>query len=300
MTQQDETGQGAATQQPAAPSPYLYGGDAMPQAYPAPPQPGTPSYGTPPAYRPGLRAGGLAQQPFGRPASVQPGYGQPGYGQPGYGQPGYGQPGYRQTGGRPGRLLQARRDPALAAPWERLVASVLDWLIIFVASVLAFWSPLARLFRELQAISTNHPDPYSPAAQAAFDSIFRDPSNQHTLLYWFLCIFGIALAYYWIQHAAWGATIGKRALGVQVVRASDRSSIGVRQAGIRAVVFLIGPAAFLLLGGPLEIAGGVLWVADTGLSLLDPQAQCLHDKLAGTIVIRQRWLAKQAREDRPW
>ncbi len=213
----------------------------------------------------------------------------------------------RQPGSRLGRPEQAQRDPAIAAPWERLVASALDWLIIFVVSVLALWSPLTRLFREVQAISASHPDTSSPAAQAAFDSIFRDPSNQHTVLYWFLAMFGIALAYYWIQHAAWGATIGKRALGVQVVQAGDRSSIGVRRAGIRAVAFLagpaaffVGPAAFLLLGGLFEVAGGALWIADTGLSLLDPQAQCLHDKLAGTIVIRQRWLARQARSDRPW
>jgi uncharacterized RDD family membrane protein YckC len=282
MTQQDETGQGAATQQPAAPSPYLYGGESVPEAYLAPPQPGKPSYGTPPAYRPGLRQGGSRQPSFGRPASVQP-------------------------RSRPGRPEQAQRDPAIAAPWQRLVASALDWLIIFVVSVLALWSPLARLFHEVQAISASHPDTSSPAAQAAFDSVFRDPSNQHTVLYWFLAMFGIALAYYWVQHAAWGATIGKRALGVQVVQAGDRSSIGVRTAGIRAAAFLIGPAAFfigpaafLLVGGLFEVAGGALWIADTGLSLLDPRTQCLHDKLAGTIVIRQRWLAQQARSDRPW
>ncbi len=197
--------------------------------------------------------------------------------------------------------MQARRDPALAAPWERLVASLLDWIIIFVIAMLAFWSPMTRLLREWQAITTSYQDPNSPAAQAAINSLFRDPANEHTLLYWFLGMFGIALAYYWVQHAAWGATIGKRALGVQVVLAGDRSRIGVRAAGIRAAAFLVGPAAFLILvTSPINLAGGVLWVADTGLVLLDPRAQCLHDKLAGTIVIRQRWLARQARSDRPW
>ena len=282
MTQQDETGQGAATQQPAAPSPHLYGGESVPKAYLAPPQAGKPSYGTRPAYLPGVRPAGSRQPPFGRPPSVRP-------------------------GSRPGLPERTQRDPALAAPWERLVASALDWLIITVASVLVFWSPLSRLYRELQAFSASYQVPYSPAAEAAFNNIFRNPENQHTVLYWFLGIFGIALAYYWVQHAAWGATIGKRVLGVQVVLAADRSSIGVRRAGIRAVAFLvgpaaffIGPAAFLLLSGLFEAAGGALWIADTGLSLLDPRAQCLHDKLAGTIVIRQRWLAQQARSDRPW
>jgi len=196
--------------------------------------------------------------------------------------------------------MQATRDPVIAAPWERLVASVLDWIIIFVASVLAFWSPLTRLLRELQAIASSYQNSRSPAAQAALDNFFRASSNQRTLLYWYLAMFGIALAYYWVQHAAWGATLGKRALGVRVVQAGDRSRIGVRAAGIRAVTFLVGPAAFLLLVNPINVAGGVLWVADTGLALLDQRAQCLHDKLAGTIVIRQRWMDQQARSDRSW
>jgi uncharacterized RDD family membrane protein YckC len=288
MTQQDETGQGAATDQsvPSLPSPYLDAGGSLPQAYLAPPQPDQPGFGTPPPYRQGLRPRGSAQQPY-----AQPGYGQ----QPDSGQPGYGQPGSRPFGG-----TRSRRDPALAAPWERLAASILDWIIVVVVSVIAFWSPLVRVWRELQAITGNYRDLSSPAAQAAINNIARDPSNQHVLLYWFLGMFGIALAYYWVQHAAWGATIGKRALGVRVVRASDRSRIGVKAAGIRAVVFLIGPAVFLLMASPINVAGGVLWAADCGLPLLDLRAQCLHDKLAGTIVIRQRWLDRQDRSARPW
>ncbi len=196
--------------------------------------------------------------------------------------------------------MQSRRDPAIAGPWERLAACMLDWIIIFTVSVLAFWSPLVRVWRELQAITGNYQDLGSPAAQAAINNIARTPSNQHALLYWFVGMFGIALAYYWAQHAAWGATVGKRIFGVRVVRAADQSRIGIKAAGIRAVAFLVGPAMFLLLASPLNVAGGVLWAADTGLPLLDLRAQCLHDKLAGTIVIRQRWLDRQQRSASPW
>jgi uncharacterized RDD family membrane protein YckC len=287
MTQQDETSQGAVTDEsvPSRPSPYLDAGESVPEAYLAPPQPDKPSYGTPQGYRPGPRLRGSGQQPY-----AQPGYGQ---------QPEYGRAGQRRPGSRPGSM-QSRRDPVIAAPWERLAACLLDWIIIFAVSVLAFWSPLVRVWRELQTITANYQDLSSPAAQAAINNIARTPANQHALLYWFVGMFGIALAYYWIQHAAWGATIGKRALGVRVVRASDRSRIGVKAAGIRAVAFLVGPAMFLLLASPLNVAGGVLWAADTGLPLLDLRAQCLHDKLAGTIVIRQRWLDRQQRSARPW
>jgi uncharacterized RDD family membrane protein YckC len=290
MTQQDETGQGEAQRpEPARPSPYLDGGESVPQAYLAPPQLGKPGYGMPSAYRPGLRTGVSQRQP---PA-------QPGQRQPWQRQPGPGQPRYRQPAGRPRSGMQARRDPVIAAPWERLVASVLDWIIIVMASVLAFWTPLMRLFHEFEAIASSMQTSPSPAAEAALTNFATDPSHQHTVLYWYLAMFGIALAYYWVQHAAWGATVGKRALGVRVVQAGDRSRIGVRAAGIRAVAFLVGPALFLL-GGPIALAGGVLWVADAGLSLVDPRAQCLHDKLAGTIVVRQRWLNQQARSDQSW
>ncbi|HXZ63095.1 MAG TPA: RDD family protein [Streptosporangiaceae bacterium] len=255
---------------PVFPSPYL-DGEAMPQAYLAPPQPGQPRYGSAPAQ---------SGRPFGG------------------GPPQYGQPGSARPAG--GRAAAARRDPALASPWYRLVASTLDWIIIIVVSVIAFWSPLSRIGRELQAIATRYPDLTSPAAQAALNSVSRDPANQRALVYWFLSMFGIALVYYWVQQAAWGATIGKRALGVRVVRAADRSRIGIRQAGIRTVAFLAGPAILMLLVSPINYLGAALWAADAGLPLLDPQAQALHDKLAGTVVVRQRWLDERSAGAQSW
>jgi uncharacterized RDD family membrane protein YckC len=279
MTQQDETGQRAATDQspPSFPSPYLDASEAAPHAYLAPPQPDQPRYGTPPPYRARLRTGG-----FGQP---------PGNGQP----PGYGRPGYGQTSNRPLAGAQSRRDPAIAAPWERLAAALLDWIIIHAVSVLAFWSPLVRIAHEMQAVMASSQNQSSPAAQAAIYNLLSDPSTQHVLLYWSLTMFGLALAYYWVQHALWGATVGKRALGLRVVQSGDQARIGVKAAGIRAVAFLVGPAMLWFLPPPINVAGGVLWAADAGLALVEPQGRCLHDKLAGTIVIRKRWQARQAR-----
>jgi uncharacterized RDD family membrane protein YckC len=301
MTHQDDSGDGTAADQPSRtdelqqppplPSPYLDAGGSVPQAYLAPPRPGQPRYGTPASYRPGLRPFGAGQQPPGQQV-----YGQPGYGQPRYGQPGYGRP----ASGRGGFGLASRRDPAIAGPWERVLASILDWLIIFTTSILVFLSSLLQLWRDWQAIVGRYPNLNSPAAQAAIGSMSRDPATEHTVLYWFLGMFGIALAYFWVQHAAWGATIGKRVLGTRVVSAADRAPIGVRAAGLRAGAFLVGPAAYLLLASPLGYLGGLLWLGDTGLSLFNPRVQCLHDKLAGTIVVRQRWLDQQARSARPW
>jgi uncharacterized RDD family membrane protein YckC len=272
---------------PMYPSPYLDGGEAVPQAYLAPPQPGQPRYGSPPGPQGGRPAGGS--------------------------QPRYGQP----PAGRPARggAAAAHRDPAVAPASYRFAAATIDWFIIFVASLIPFWSGLSRIEREMETFATHHQRLSSPAAQAAFNSIVRAPANERTVLYWLVGMFGIALVYYWVQYAAWGATVGKRALGVRVVGVTDRSRIGVRQAGIRTVAFLVGPALFVMsqaevdAGGravstglvtALYALGAVLWAADGVLVLLDSRAQSLHDKLAGTIVVRQRWLDQRSRGSQSW
>jgi uncharacterized RDD family membrane protein YckC len=281
MTQQDETARGAAADQtpPSFPSPYLEASEAAPEAYPAPAQPDQPKYGTPPPYRTRVQTNASGAQPYARQ----------GYGQ----QSGYGQTGYRQAGSRPVR--GTLRDPALAAPAQRLAASFVDWLIIYIVSMLLYWSPLLKIAREMRAILANAQGQASPAAQAAVNGLLADPTTQRVLLYWLLTMFGLALAYYWVQHAAWGATVGKRALGLRVVQATDQRRVGIKAAGIRAVTFLAGPAMLLLLVYPINVVGGVLWAADAGFTTVDLRAQCLHDKLAGTIVIRKRWLDQQAR-----
>jgi len=272
---QPGTGPQAASVQPAT-APSLYGYEALPEAYLAPPQPGQPRYGAPP-------------NGSGRPLAGRPGYGRPTADQPGYG---------RSASVRPGIGAAARRDPALAPPWQRLAAQTIDWIIIFVVSVIVFWSQLSVVWREVQTVTGRYPDLTSPRAQAALNSISGSTSNQHALLYWFLGMFGIALVYYWVQHAAWGATVGKLALRLRVVRAADRARLGVAMAGVRTVAFLLGPAIFLLLISPFNVIGGVLWAADAGLPLLDSRAQSLHDKVAGTVVVRQRALDESARRSR--
>ncbi|HYK29414.1 MAG TPA: RDD family protein, partial [Streptosporangiaceae bacterium] len=308
MTQQDETaGREHATPPPGFPVPrtgsveerettappsvapmpsaYLPSAESVPEAYPAPPQPGQPRYGTPPA-------DGRTERQYGQPVPSQPGHGgQPGYGQPGYGQPGYGRPGAGRFGGRGTYArARARRDPLLAGFWERIAASLLDWIIILGLPVAIFFSPLERIWHELQGIAATYPDLNSPGAQAAISSLSRDPATLSTLLHYWLAAFGFALAYFWILHTVWGATLGKRLLGTRVVHATDQSPIGVRDAGVRTIASLVGPVLFVVLGAPLNVIGGILWIADSGMPALDPRAQSLHDKAAGTIVVRKRLL----------
>lgn len=274
----------AESDTPAMPSPYLEAGQSVPQAYLAPPQPGMPSFGSTQTSGPLLRPG--------PPSGPWLGNGQQSYQQ--QGQRPYGRPG---TGGRPayGPGQRGQRDPALAAAWERLLASMIDWLLILTATVLGFLSPLLRIWRELETIANSFQSFNSPGAQAAVDSFARSPSTLSTLLHFWLAVFAIALIYYWVMHALWGATLGKLALGIAVVTSADRARIGVQAAGIRAIAFLAGPA-ILLLVPHIEILGGFMWLADNGALLFNSQAQCLHDKLVGTVVIRKRRLQQQSRQ----
>ena len=292
MTQDGDTGQDQRDPHPAGraeaapPSPYLQAGEAVPEAYLAPPQPGQPRYGNAPQFRPGQRA----FRP-GQPGNVaQPGNPQPGSGQPGYGRPVNGRAGFGQA--------RTRRDPAFAAPWERAVASVLDWTMILGVSIAIFLAPLVALARQMQAILNQYQDPI--AAQTALNNLSRDPSTLNTLLHAQLTAFGIALVYFWIAHTAWGTTLGKQAVGLRVVTASDHSRISIRSAGIRTATFLIGPAVFLLTPAPLNFVGGAAWLADAVLGLTDPQTRTLHDRMAGTVVVKKRWLEQQDRKTAAW
>ncbi|HEY2506093.1 MAG TPA: RDD family protein [Streptosporangiaceae bacterium] len=294
-----DASQPAQPPQVSYPSPYLEPGETIPHAYLAPPQPDQPRYGQQPA----------TGYPFapGRQQGSQPGSARPRYGQPGYGQPGNGE--LRREPGRPGMAgrgyvprTRTKREPGLAAAWERLVASIIDWILISAVALVAFAAPLLRIWRRMQSLTVQYPNLDSSAAQRAVDNFLREPANLSTMLHVFLTLFGVALVYYWVLEATWGATLGKRALGMRVVTATDRSPIGVRAAGIRTITFLVGPFLFMLLGSPLNIVAGILWFADTGTPLIDQRVQCLHDKLAGTVVVkRQREKESQpAQPSSPW
>jgi uncharacterized RDD family membrane protein YckC len=278
-------GHGAA--EPGRPSPYLEGGAAVPAAYLAPPQPGQPRYGAPLPYR----SGSAAPQEYAR-RGASPSPGQPGQGPARNGRPGW--PGGARTG--PARRA---RDPAVPQLWQRLAAATLDWLLVALVATVVTLGPLLHLYRQLEAVSAAYPDLSTPAAQAALNHIASEPASLRAVLYWFLTVFGLALASFWVQHAVWGATVGKRLLRLRVVTATDQAPIGVRAAGIRAVVTVAGPLMFLVLVNPVKLLGGVLWVGDLGMMLIDARGRCLHDMAAGTMVVREQSLA-QRREPGSW
>lgn len=211
-------------------------------------------------------------QPYGTPASQgYPSYPQPGYGQP---YPAYGYP-------------KAGKDPALAEWWRRLLARVIDGLILAVLFS-PLWIPPWRTFvQQLAAIAGRYPPGTKldtiPAAKNAIAT-----AEGHFLAKLFavgLAFYLVAFIYDWIQHWAWGQTIGKRALGTKVVKADGNPKIGAGSAGGRSAIYALTPLV-PLVGWLFELLNE-LWLT------WDPRSQCLHDKAAHTVVIKKDYQLSQ-------
>lgn len=104
----------------------------------------------------------------------------------------------------------------------------------------------------------------------------------------------VPLAYSTILVTMWnGQTVGKRAVGIRVQSLSGDGSVGWVSSALRAGFFtllaLVSAAFALLGGGFLAIAFlaivGVFALLDIVWLLWDAERQCLHDKVAGTIVV---------------
>jgi uncharacterized RDD family membrane protein YckC len=321
MTQQgDTTSQEPGTGQPAAqpapapfwPSPYLTEGQSTPEAYPAPAQPGQPRYGTM-APAPGSRQAGFAQ-----PGQAPPGYAPPGYGRAGSSQPGT-RPGFRRPGGpaQAGGQARARgaagasarqRDPVIASGWERLLAMTIDWMLILIASFALLHEQMLQFWRRLEAAVTAMQGLSQSAEQATFSNFEHSAATASAKFSYFLMAFLLALVYFWTTETLGGATLGKRLLGLRVVRAGDLAPAGLVPSGIRTVIFLAGPALFTFVqdagfqaSGLIVILGALAWLADGLVLATDPRKQSLHDRAAGTLVVRAAALKQQqAQPGSPW
>ena len=289
---------GEATGQPA---PSFGGADQTPSGYGAPgpspsgygaPGPGPSSYGAPgpspsgygapgtqplpsypqPGYGSGYPQAGYGQQPY------QPGYGQPSYGQQGYGQPGYAQPyhpGYGQPY-QPFGPVNGVKNPALAEWWRRLLARLIDGLILGVIFA-PFWiHPWSTFFRAVQNINNQYPSGSAAASNALATA------NGHFARQIFVALLGfyvVAFLYDWIQHWQWGQTIGKRALGTKVIRDDGNPRLGAGAACGRAAIYAFGP--LIPIAGSLFDLLNELWLT------WDPRRQCLHDKAVHTVVVKK-------------
>jgi uncharacterized RDD family membrane protein YckC len=240
----------------------------------------------PAANQPGASSAGQTQPYSTPPSQAYPSYPQAGYGQtqpystppsqayPSYPQAGYGQPyqpyGYQMPG----------KDPALAEWWQRLLARIIDGLILAVIFSPLWIPPWTTFFHQLAAIADSYPQGTKlgaiPAARNAIAT-----AEGHL----FVKIFVIALLFYlvaflydWTQHSAWGQTIGKRALGTKVVR-DDGNPVGPGAAAGRSAVYALVPL--------VPVVGGLFALLNELWLTWDQRRQCLHDKAAHTVVIKK-------------
>src|SRR6266702_3845734 len=209
----------------------------------------------PPVTKPGQPPSGQGQ-PSAAPGQAHgPGPGQQPYGTQPYGTQPYGQQPYGGYQPYPAGGYSASyppgKDPALAEWWRRLLARIIDGIVVIV------------LIGVLSAVVG---------------------AGQTTGRFLILSLVSTALlfGYDWLQHGLWGQTLGKRALGTMVVTADSHSRISGGAACGRAAVYTLVPSVPLV--GPLFGLINVLWLTWA------PKRQCLHDKAASTVVVKKGML----------
>ncbi|MFD8910160.1 RDD family protein [Streptomyces sp. NPDC059575] len=227
---------------------------------------------------------GSPDNPYGQPQDPQQGYGQPqqpGYPQapqgvpPQYGypqdagmppQPGYGypqQPGFGQYGG-PG--------PRLASMGRRFGARAIDFAIIFVIYVILTSIGIAGAVSSVQDC-----DP----ASTTYETCVNDAgAGMMSKLLPIALLFGLAtLLYEWLMVGLVGATLGKLAVGIRVVRAETGQKPGLLKSFLRWII----PTA----AGYVSCGIGQLLVYLSPFWDNSGRQQGWHDKVAGTLVVHK-------------
>ncbi len=158
--------------------------------------------------------------------------------------------------GQPVRVDKLAVPPQYAGFWQRFAALLVDLVTVpvlyiavtFIIFVFIGFFALSGLFFSEEEITE--------------DALFAIVS----------VIAAIAVVVYvWLGNSL-GGTLGKRALGLRVVSASDGANIGPLRALVRYLIYVIGAIPLCL---------GWLW------SIWDGQKQTWHDKAAGSIVVKK-------------
>jgi uncharacterized RDD family membrane protein YckC len=246
--------------------------------------------GQPPGQPPQQPGYGYPQQGQQAPPGVppQPGYGYPQQGQPGVPpQPGYGYPqappvqpygagGYPQQPG----TLQANSGyiniPALgsvqvASMGRRLGARVIDGVAIGIILSIIMAVGLAGAVGIAKNCDPNSVD-YTQCMNDASTGIMS------VMFTWIAVIAAFSLLYEWLMVSFLGATLGKMALGLRVVKESTGQSPGLGSGFIRYIIPMVG--AFLCYIGAILVFLSPFFDSSGKL-------QGWHDRAAGTLVIKK-------------
>ena len=150
--------------------------------------------------------------------------------------------------------------PAYAGFWIRVLASIIYGLVL-----VPLYIPLA--IRMIDRMDIN-----SSTNVSSID--FTQMSAQ--VLGWALVLQFVRYIYEFLMIGQWNATVGKFAVGIRV-RRTDGTPATWREAALRPLLELVV--------GVLRI--GLATLLDDLWMLWDRQKQTLHDKVAGTIVVKK-------------
>jgi uncharacterized RDD family membrane protein YckC len=186
------------------------------------------------------------------------------------------QPGLHAPPGTPSWALPAPPVEAGPAPGilyagfgVRLVAYVIDWVILGIVSGVIWFGALAV------GISAVGVDRFSTISTVGGSITPDEAAAALTFAEYLYAGLGIAwlvTALYFILMWHTGGTVGMRALGLRVAREEDGRPIGYGRATARYLGYLVD---WLALGI------GLLWVG------VDSRKQGWHDKIAGTFVVKR-------------
>lgn len=235
--------------------------------------------GETPAQQPPLDQQARAQPGFSQQGAGQQGYAQPGYPQPGYGQPAYGQPGYPQPGygyGAPGGLVDYRVSQPwgpLTGWWRRVGASIIDSLLPALALVVI--GPGVALTvagaPETQSVYDSTTGTYVDQTIGAADSSKLGLGITLLVLGGLLAL-GISVWNRAFRQGRTGQSIGKKMLGMRLVREADGRPMGAGMSFVRELAHSLDSCLGYF---PL----GYLW------PLWDDRNQTWADKLTSTVVV---------------
>jgi uncharacterized RDD family membrane protein YckC len=159
------------------------------------------------------------------------------------------QPSYDEPPGRPYAWEGPRPRLAYSGRWQRLIAAIIDGLIVYVI----IWLVTTPIL--------------------GYQTMYEGSIARQTAAN--LIAIVIAFLYYALQHGRWGRTLGKRAMNLQVVRAEDGGAISYGQATWRLLFAYLISVITCGIGGLVDVAW-ILW---------DQRRQALHDKVARTVVM---------------
>lgn len=157
--------------------------------------------------------------------------------------------------------------PVATEWWKRLVAAIIDWLIVGIPSRII--GPI--LFSGMFSAPRITIDPNTGTIETG-GFMGRMLAAQGALA---LMTIAIGAAYFIYFHGSSGQTIGKKLMAIKVVDIDSGNTIDYSKAFMR----------WLIPGLGAWVSCGLLPLLDGLWPLWDPKRQALHDKLASTLVI---------------